>query len=75
MNFTRKPHFAESHRTSVRFDPSEREFAIIGAGVCGLYQLHKLLQLGADLTLLEPRRPPKVPHLWLPKLLHLAALI
>jgi len=33
--------------------PPEREFAIIGAGMCGLYQLHKLLQLGADVTVLE----------------------
>jgi cation diffusion facilitator CzcD-associated flavoprotein CzcO len=31
----------------------EREFVIIGAGMCGLYQLHKLLQLGADVTVLE----------------------
>jgi len=31
----------------------EREFIIVGAGLCGLYQLHKLLQLGADVTVLE----------------------
>lgn len=31
----------------------EREFVIIGAGMCGLYQLHKLLQMGADVTVLE----------------------
>lgn len=31
----------------------DREFVIIGAGMCGLYQLHKLLQVGADVTVLE----------------------
>ena len=31
----------------------EREFVIIGAGMCGLYQLHKLTQMGADVTVLE----------------------
>ncbi|MEZ5237103.1 MAG: NAD(P)/FAD-dependent oxidoreductase [Acidimicrobiales bacterium] len=29
------------------------DFIIIGAGVCGIYQLHKLLGLGADVTVLE----------------------
>ncbi len=29
------------------------EFIIIGAGVCGMYQLHKLLELDADVTVLE----------------------
>lgn len=33
--------------------PPAREFVIVGAGICGLYQLHKLLQLGADVTVLE----------------------
>src|SRR3990167_1491472 len=31
----------------------EREFVVIGAGMYGLYQLHKLLQIGADVTVLE----------------------
>lgn len=31
----------------------EREFVIVGAGMCGLYQLHRLLQMGADVTVLE----------------------
>jgi len=29
------------------------QFLIIGAGVCGLYQLHRLLQLGAEVSVLE----------------------
>ena len=29
------------------------QFLIIGAGVCGLYQLHRLLQLGAKVSVLE----------------------
>ena len=29
------------------------QFLIIGAGVCGLYQLHRLLQLGAKVAVLE----------------------
>ncbi|MFN6995040.1 MAG: flavin-containing monooxygenase [Aquincola tertiaricarbonis] len=31
----------------------DRQFVIIGAGMCGLYQLHKLLRMGADVTVLE----------------------
>ncbi|WP_418319913.1 flavin-containing monooxygenase [Piscinibacter sakaiensis] len=31
----------------------QHQFIIIGAGMCGLYQLHKLLLAGADVTLLE----------------------
>jgi len=33
--------------------PAHHEFIVIGAGVCGIYQLHRLLQLEADVTLLE----------------------
>lgn len=31
----------------------DHEVIIIGAGVCGIYQLHKLLELGVDATVLE----------------------
>ncbi len=31
----------------------DHEFIIIGAGVCGIYQLYKLLELGADVVVLE----------------------
>lgn len=31
----------------------EHEVVIIGAGICGLYQLHRLLELGVDVTVLE----------------------
>ncbi|MDP3820461.1 MAG: NAD(P)/FAD-dependent oxidoreductase [Burkholderiales bacterium] len=40
------------HLPAARHAP-DREFVIIGAGMCGLYQLHKLLQIGADVTVLE----------------------
>ena len=36
-----------------RAQAPERQFVIIGAGMCGLYQLHKLLDMGADVTVLE----------------------
>ena len=29
------------------------EVIVIGAGVCGIYQLHRLLELGVDATVLE----------------------
>ncbi len=31
----------------------QHDFVIVGAGVCGIYQLYKLLQLGADVTVLD----------------------
>ena len=31
----------------------ERDVIIIGAGVCGIYQLHRVLQMGLDATVLE----------------------
>jgi cation diffusion facilitator CzcD-associated flavoprotein CzcO len=34
-------------------DVEHHEFLIIGAGVCGIYQLHRLLQVDADVTVLE----------------------
>ncbi|KRB75090.1 cyclohexanone monooxygenase [Nocardioides sp. Root190] len=34
-------------------DGLDYEFLIIGAGVCGLYQLHRLLEIGAKATALE----------------------
>ncbi|MCC6437866.1 MAG: NAD(P)/FAD-dependent oxidoreductase, partial [Acidimicrobiales bacterium] len=34
-------------------DAPYHDFIIIGAGVCGIYQLYKLLELGADVTVLE----------------------
>ncbi|GAA1009823.1 NAD(P)/FAD-dependent oxidoreductase [Acrocarpospora pleiomorpha] len=37
---------------SDRSEP-DYQFVIIGAGVCGLYQLHRLLGLGAKVTVLE----------------------
>src|SRR3982750_522540 len=43
MNSSRPP---VSERT-------EFEVIVIGAGVCGIYQLHRLLELGVDTTLLE----------------------
>ncbi len=33
--------------------PQQHDFVIIGAGVCGIYQLYRLLELGADVTVLE----------------------
>ena len=38
------------------------EFLIIGAGVCGLYQLHRLRQLGADVLAID--RNPDVGGTW-----------
>ena len=34
-------------------DGLDHEVVIIGAGVCGIYQLHRLLELGVDATVLE----------------------
>ena len=31
----------------------DHEVIVIGAGVCGIYQLHRLLELGVDATVLE----------------------
>lgn len=36
-----------------RAKPTHHEFVIVGAGVCGIYQLYRLLQLDADVLVLE----------------------
>ncbi len=33
--------------------PAEVDYLIIGAGVCGLYQLHQLLEIGADVRVVD----------------------
>ena len=44
---------AESIRGSGAEPEPEYQFLIIGAGVCGLYQLYRLLQLGVKVSVLE----------------------
>jgi cation diffusion facilitator CzcD-associated flavoprotein CzcO len=47
-----KPDSAIPFQDSSMRNP-EYEFLIIGAGVCGLYQLHRLVELGIKVTVLE----------------------
>src|ERR1043165_9049327 len=48
-----KPHSAPQH-----------EIIIIGAGVCGIYQLYRLRQLGIDVTVLEAGDGPGGTWFW-----------
>ena len=45
-----------------------------GAGVEKFFDLFSRDLLGLRAELQRPRRPPKLPHLWPPKLLHLAGV-
>ena len=42
----------------------QREVIIIGAGVCGIYMLHRLLELGVDVTVLETGEGPGGTWYW-----------
>jgi cation diffusion facilitator CzcD-associated flavoprotein CzcO len=42
----------------------EREVIIIGAGVCGIYMLHRMLELGVDVTVLEAGDGPGGTWYW-----------
>ncbi|MEO2176413.1 MAG: NAD(P)/FAD-dependent oxidoreductase [bacterium] len=42
----------------------ERDIIIIGAGVCGIYQLYKLLELGLNVTVLETGTGPGGTWYW-----------
>ena len=42
----------------------QHEAIIIGAGVCGIYQLYRLLKLGVDVTVLEAGDGPGGTWFW-----------
>jgi len=42
----------------------DHEIILIGAGVCGIYQLHRLIELGRDVTLLEAADGPGGTWYW-----------
>jgi cation diffusion facilitator CzcD-associated flavoprotein CzcO len=42
----------------------DHEVIIIGAGVCGIYMLHRLLELGVDVTVLEKGSAPGGTWFW-----------
>lgn len=44
--------------------PPEHEAIIIGAGICGIYQLYRLLEQGVDVTLLESGDGPGGTWYW-----------
>ena len=39
--------------TRERWEQPDHEVIVIGAGVCGIYQLYRLVELGVDATVLE----------------------
>ncbi|HEY5646223.1 MAG TPA: NAD(P)/FAD-dependent oxidoreductase [Pseudomonadales bacterium] len=45
-------------------DKNQHEVIIVGAGVCGIYLLHRMLELGADVTLLEAGSGPGGTWYW-----------
>lgn len=36
----------------------DHEVIIVGAGICGIYQLHRLLEMGVDVTVLDSEKGP-----------------
>ncbi len=44
--------------------PERHEMIIIGAGVCGIYMLHRMLALGVDVTVLETGEGPGGTWYW-----------
>lgn len=60
MSSTTTTDAAERHN-SRQFD---HEVIVIGAGVCGIYQLHRLLELGVDVTVLETGSGPGGTWFW-----------
>lgn len=53
----------EQSQTSSQVTP-DRDVIIIGAGVCGIYQLYKLLELGVNVTVLETGKGPGGTWYW-----------
>ena len=51
-------------KTSPELEGTHHEVVIIGAGVCGIYQLYRLLQLGVDVTALEAGEEPGGTWFW-----------
>ncbi len=49
---------------STNYSDFDHEVIIIGAGVCGIYQLHRLLELGLDVTVLEAGSGPGGTWFW-----------
>ncbi len=49
---------------SIENSPPQHEVIIIGAGVCGIYQLYRLLELGIDVTVLETGDAPGGTWYW-----------